>query len=163
MESTFDTALDGLDKVGASVIERKLVGMMAQHGEQEGALLKHYQRFTETAGSPAVQYLVSLIVDEEQKHHRMLVEMANAIAWGGYCPTNATPDIFHREVPESPLSRETQELLAAEERDQSELRRLSNELEPYQHTTMWRLLVDLMLLDTNKHTAILRFISKYLT
>jgi len=164
MDPSFETAVEGLDKMGASVAERELVGMLARHGEEEGALLERYQRFAEEAESPAVRYLVQLIVDDERKHHRLLAEVANTVAWGwsANSPKAAAPEIFPKEDPAGPLARETEELLAAEERDQEELRRLRKELRPYKDTTLWALIIELMQLDTEKHAIILRFISKHL-
>jgi hypothetical protein len=164
MDPIFKSAVDGLDKMGASVSERKLVEMLTRHGEEESALLERYQRFAEEAASPAVRYLVQLIVEEEGRHHRLLAEMANAVAWGwsGNSPVAATPGFILNEGPASSLRRETDELLAAEERDRAELRRLLKDLEPYEDTTLWGLVVDLMLLDTEKHTTILRFISGHI-
>ena len=56
------------------------------------------------------------------------------------------------------LIRETRALLREEERDKKELRKLRRQLEPYADTTVWALLVDLMIHDTEKHARILRFI-----
>jgi rubrerythrin len=165
MDPIFESAVEGLDKMGASVSERKLVEMLTRHGEEESALLERYQRFAEEVASPAVRYLVNLIVEEESKHHRLLAEMANAVAWGwsGKSSETAIPEVFLKEDPPSSLRRETDELLAAEERDRSELRRLAGNLEPYEDTTLWGLVVELMLLDTEKHTVILRFISNHVS
>lgn len=162
MEATFESAIEGLDSMGASVHERELVGMLARHGKEEGVLLERYQRFATDAGSPAVRYLVQMILDEERRHHRLLAEMANTIAWGWSenSPGEAAPEIFPRNEPDDALARETRELLAAEKRDRGELRKLRKELKPFEQTTLWALVVDLMLLDTEKHTRILRFISK---
>jgi len=52
--------------------------------------------------------------------------------------------------------------LAAEEKDRAELRRLRKQLKPFEETTLWALIVDLVLLDTEKHTRILRFISDHI-
>jgi len=162
MEATFESAIEGLDSMGASVHERELVGMLARHGKEEGALLERYQRFASETGAPAVRYLIKLILDEERKHHRLLAEMANTIAWGWSenSPEPAAPEIFPNQDHDRDLARETRELLAAEKRDRTELRRLRKELRPFEETTLWALIVDLMLLDTEKHTRILRFISR---
>jgi hypothetical protein len=51
----------------------------------------------------------------------------------------------------------THKLLDAERRDQSELKKLRKELKPFADTTLWALLVDIMLLETDKHIhALLR-------
>jgi len=164
MDPLFESAFEGLRKMGASVSERELVDHLARHGEEEGALLGRYQRFAQEAASPAARYLVQLIIDDEKRHHRVLAEMANSVAWGWSqnSPVPATPEIVPKEDSSSPLARETKELLAAEKRDGVELRRLHKELKPYADTKMWSLMVELMLLDTQKHQLILQFISSHL-
>ncbi len=164
MEATFESAVEGLDQMGASVQERGLVELLARHGREEGSMLEQYQRFAEEASSPAVRYLVKLILDEERNHHRLLAEMANTIAWGwsANSPAPATPEIFPQEDAGGPLASETKALLAAEEKDRAELRRLRKQLKPFEETTLWALIVDLVLLDTEKHTRILRFISDHI-
>jgi hypothetical protein len=66
-------------------------------------------------------------------------------------------DVARRESNEA-LIAETRALLREEERDKKELRKLRRKLEPYEDTTVWALLVDLMIHDTEKHARILRFI-----
>lgn len=156
-EATFDTALHGLRAVGASVDERELVHLLATHAQKEGAILERYRRFATEATSPAVRYLVKLIVDDEERHHRLLAEMANAIAWEGQSPVQSVPDVF--DGVDEVLSAETEALLDAERADSRELKRLQRRLETFSDTTMWPLIVDLMLLDTEKHIHILRFIA----
>src|SRR5947209_18662312 len=77
----FDRALEGLDAYGASVDERQLVAVLARHGQEEGHILATYARFASSAPSPSARYLVSLILDDERRHHRLLGEIANAIGW----------------------------------------------------------------------------------
>ena len=55
---------------------------------------------------------------------------------------------------------QTKVLLASEKKDRTELRRLRRRLRSYSGT-MWPLLIDLMLLDTDKHTRILRYVLKH--
>lgn len=156
-EATFETAAKGLDAVGASVDERELVHLLTTHAHKESAILERYRRFAVEATAPAARYLVKLIVDDEERHHRLLAEMANAIAWEGQSPVPTLPDAFgdHDDM----LVTETQALLDAERADSRELKLLQRRLETFGDTTMWPLIVDLMLLDTEKHIHILRFIA----
>lgn len=156
-KATFDTAAQGLNAVGASVDERELVHLLSTHAQKETAILERYRRFSVEATSPAARYLVKLIVDDEERHHRLLAEMANAIAWEGRSPVPSVPDIFAAH--DDALLAETQELLDAERADSRELKRLQRRLETFGDTTMWPLIVDLMLLDTEKHIHMLRFIA----
>jgi hypothetical protein len=165
--ATFADAAQGISALGASVDEKQIVAMLGAHADEESALLERYRRFAGEAASPAVRYLVRLIVDDEERHHRLLAELANAVAWegGDMGPTEAVPDLQPAErsgrEPERDrvLAEETKALLAAEVRDRRRLRRLHRQLEPYRDTTLWELLVELMELDTQKHIHILRFVA----
>lgn len=159
-DEAFDHALKGLDAYGASVGERQLVDVLARHGKEEGQMLATYARFASSAPSTTARYLVSLVLDDERRHHRLLGEIANAIGWS-FEADRAGPlphlEVGRRESNEALLA-ETRALLREEERDKRELRKLRRKLEPYADTTVWALLVDLMIHDTEKHARILRFI-----
>ena len=58
------------------------------------------------------------------------------------------------------LIAQTRELLASEKKDRAELRRLRRRLRAYSGT-IWPFLIDLMLLDTDKHSRILRYIIRH--
>ena len=125
-------------------------------------MLHHYERFALDAEAPETRYLVLLILDDERRHHRLLVEMANAIAWGmsEHSPDPAVPDLTHKDAGNRDLAAHTKRLIDAEEQDRIELKRLRKRLRPFKDTTLWELIVDLMLLDTEKHVQILRAIAK---
>lgn len=150
----------GLDATNASVWERELVELLARHAEEESEFLEGYRRFSEDAESPAVRYLVRLIMEDEERHHRVMAELANSVAWG---PTStddsqAVPDLPVRPGNNRELIEKTKQFLYAERRDHEELRDLRRKLNDVAETTLWALLVDTMLLDTEKHIKILRFI-----
>jgi len=159
--ASYQTAARGLRETGASVQERELVELLSRHGREEGALLERYQRFAQEAASPATRYLVNLIVEDEQRHHRLLGEIANAIAWGML--TSAAPAVPTVTVDEhdATLLAETKALLSAEKQDRDELRRMQRRFRGYAQTTLWPLLLDLMLADTEKHAQILSFVAKH--
>jgi hypothetical protein len=162
MDNAFDWAREGLRSTGASADIRDVVELLARHGEEEGAILSRYQRFAEEASAPETRYFVELILDDERRHHDLLVEMASAIAWGliDKSAEPVLPDMTHRDAGNAALAEETQSLLRAEERDRVELKRLRKRLRPFRNVALWELVVDLMILDTEKHVHILRLIAK---
>src|ERR1039458_8977182 len=106
MEDTFEWALEGLESTGASEDTRELVEMLARHGKEEGEILARYQRFAEAASAPETRYLVKLILDDERRHHGLLVEMANAIA-SGFVDESADPvlpDLTHADAGNASLA-----------------------------------------------------------
>jgi hypothetical protein len=134
--------------------------MIDHHRREEGALLESYERIAEDSSSPGLSYLVNLILEDERRHHRLLAEIAHAIVWGGI--PNARPAVpqMVEGAADDALVAQTKVLLASEKRDRTELRRLRRRLRSYTGT-MWPLLIDLMLLDTDKHTRILRYVLKH--
>jgi hypothetical protein len=155
----FEKAFQGLRTTGASVSAHEVVEALNRHGREEAELLERYQRFIEEAESPAAQYLVQLILDDEQRHHRVLGELANTIAWGWMkgAPEEVVP-VFPKDGDDWALRAETRALLGHELRDRAELRRLRRRLHSYGDAPPWGLLVDLMRSDTKKHIDILRYI-----
>jgi len=138
----------------------EVVEALDQHGREEAELLERYQRFILEAKSPAARYLVQLIVDDEQRHHRILEELANTVAWGWVKgqPEEVVPAFVSVE---RDLRAETRALLRHEIRDRTQLRRLRRRLRTYGEANLWGLLVDLMRSDTEKHIDILRFILRH--
>lgn len=160
MISVFKEARIGLEKTGASVWSRELVALLERHAAEEGAILSRYQQAATSAESPAVRYLVNLILEDERRHHRVMEELANAVAWDGFNPDdgNQVPDGLGKERPE--LIEETRRLRDFERQDARELTELRERFRDFSKTTIWGLLVDTMLLDTRKHQLILDFILK---
>jgi hypothetical protein len=157
----FREAVRGLHATAASHSARKVVEALDRHGRDEAELLEQYQRFVDEAESPALRYLVRLIVEDEKRHHRLLEDLANTIAWGsvkgGPEHVLSFPVRFHDEA----LRSETRALLRHELRDRTQLRRLRRRLRAYGDVASWQLLIDSMRLDTTKHIHILRFILDY--
>jgi len=162
MENAFDWAREGLRSTGANADIRDLIEFLARHGEEEGAILSRYQRFAEEASAPETRFLVNLIVEDERRHHGLLIEMANAIAWGlvDKSANPVLPDMTHKDAGNAALAEETQSLLRAEERDREELKRLRKRLRPFRNIALWELVVDLMILDTEKHIHVLQLVAK---
>lgn len=160
-DAAFDTARAGLRATGASVEIRDLVDLLSRHGAEEGRVLAEYERLAEEAEDRAVRYLVRLILDDERRHHALLAEMATGMAW----ETAEVPGV--PSTPPLPLHLDeelldvSRRLLRIEEADRHELRALRKRLRTYADTTLWGLLVDLMLLDTEKHATVLRFLERH--
>jgi hypothetical protein len=72
MATEFRDAIRGLDATAANHSTRKVVEALERHGREEAELLERYQRFVDESESPAVRYLVALILEDEQRHHRVL-------------------------------------------------------------------------------------------
>ena len=161
--TTFANALEGVAAVNASVGDRELVGLLVRHGQEEGKILARYRRFATDAQSPGIRYLVDLIIADEERHHRLMAELASAVGWGWSVrsPEPAVPEVVTSSTEDPALRAETRELLVAERQDHRELKKLRKQFAPYSKTTSWGLIIDMMLLDTKKHIRILEFIHKH--
>jgi len=159
-EATFEGALKGLRMTGASVDTRALVELITRHGAEEGRLLSTYEELVNTTSDQGVRYLAGLILEDERRHHRLLAEIANSMAWGSTTgsPATSTPDL--PRALKGDLLEQTAKLRKAEQADYRELRRIRRRLRPFAGTTLWALVIDMMLLDTKKHATILRFIER---
>lgn len=156
----FERALEGLRETGASVSIRNLVELLATHGAEEGRLLAEYEHLASSASDPAARFLVELIMEDERRHHRLLVQMAIEMAWGTdrVVETGLPPLGWHLD-PDLMIAIRT--LRQYEEKDRHELQALKKRLRPFEETTLWSLIVQLMLLDTEKHATILRFLEHH--
>ncbi len=159
-KAEFQDAVAGLRATGASRSTTEVVEAIDRHGQEESELLARYERFAESPESPVAQYLVRLILDEERRHHRILEELANTIAWepvGDQSPLGL-PKVPLRSGYEAEFLAETQALLQQELRDRKQLLQLRRRLRSYCDVPFWGLLIELMRLDTEKHISILRFL-----
>jgi len=150
---------------GLSVFEERLYKHLADHVSSEADLIASYRDLAEAPGTPdAARYLLRLVVEDEQRHHRIIGEIATAIGEGIVWRNDAdTVPNMPQGKPLPNLEEVTKRFLAAERADRKQLRTLRKELRPFRDTTMWSLLVEVMELDTAKHIRLLTFIRDHLT
>jgi len=157
MASTEDVAKSPL---GLSVTEETLYRHLANHVSSEAEFIASYRERSETPDTPeAARYLIRMVLDDEERHHRMLREImiaiGNGIAWPD--DPDAVPNLPYGP-PDRALEEATSRFLAAEKVDQKELHALRKELRPFRDTSLWSLLIELMEHDTAKHILMLNFI-----
>jgi len=145
---------------GLSVSEETLYLHLASHVSSEAEFIASYRDRAETPDTPeAARYLIHMVLDDEERHHRMLREImtaiGNGIAWRD--DPDAVPNLPYGP-PDQALEEATSRFLAAEKVDQKELHALRKELRPFRDTSLWALLIELMEHDTAKHILILSFI-----
>ena len=98
------------------------------------------------SSSKAFGYLVNLLIEDEIRHHRILMQLADSLE---------TMSLRPREEPEVPyldfnhgdtqaVLDLTERLLHKEQQDTVELKRIQRELRDVKDTSIWGLLVDLM-------------------
>lgn len=156
----FERALEGLRETGASVTVRRIVELLAAHGAEEGRLLAEYEAVFASASDPAVRYLIDLVMEDERRHHRTLVGLATAMAWSTLRGGDTTVPTLGWHL-DAELATAIRRLRDYEEKDRRELQSLKKKLRPFEDTTLWALMVHLILLDTEKHATILEFLERY--
>jgi hypothetical protein len=141
--------------------DARILATLRTHDEREAAILESYRHLVEESTDEGIRYLGQLIVEDEERHHRLIAEMIARIeTWvHGEQMSEATPSLTPRVDPH--LLAETHTLIALEHEDASELRLLKKELRYAPATSLLPILVELMLADTARHIEILHFIRNY--
>jgi hypothetical protein len=139
----------------------RVLETLRTHDQRESAMLASYRRLVYESSDEGIQYLGRLIIEDEERHHQMISEMANRIdsLVEGIRIEPSTPMLSPHVDRE--LLEETRRLIALERLDAKELRLLQKELRYAPATSLLPLLVKLMLHDTARHIEILRFIRSY--
>lgn len=140
------------------VWEPDVIARLDHKREAEREILEEYRALATGARDEWVRYLIRMVLDDEERHHRLLDEMRNHLA----C------DVAELEEPMVPWLTEPADrerlvatagrFLAVEREDLRELRKLRDALEPVADTSLLALLAELMELDTRKHIKVLEFL-----
>jgi hypothetical protein len=149
--------------VGASVWEEELYEHLTSHESNEREILEEYQQAAATSGSAAFQYLASLIVEDEIRHHRIFEQLASALRTDAELSSEqpAIPRLDHWGPDPAHVVELSERLIERERTDAKSLHRLGREMKDVRDTTMWGLLIKLMEMDTEKHVEILEFVRKH--
>jgi rubrerythrin len=150
------------EKFKASIAEAvvdDLIAQIGRHVASEKAVLERYRRLARSTTRGDVRYLLTMIAEEEERHHARMAQLANAIR------RNFRDEIFEPALPDLgtlplpfDLGEETREMLEIEWRDEQEMRELAASLSEIDGGELWVMLVETLIADTRKHQAILEFI-----
>jgi len=143
---------------GASKWEGRVFQLMQSHAATEEKVEAEYYELASSIDAADVKFLIELILADEIRHHQWLDQLSNSVK--ALIEMEPEPEIPWLRALNNPgdLLKTTKRFLAIEEDDAKELRHLLKELESVQDTTLWALIVKLILLDTKKHIEILQFI-----
>jgi rubrerythrin len=145
---------------GASVWEQQLYDHLAGHLGTEIDIVDAYRDLAESDTSPAFRYLARIILNDEVRHHQIFADLATAVKQDAELDPSQTPipDLRGMHADRDRILEATERFIHVEQDDAAELRRLSKMMKDVSDTTLWGLLVQLMLDDTEKHIRILKFI-----
>ena len=126
-------------------------------------MLNEYATIAETTESKALKYVINLLLDDERRHHQYFNDLASSLKSEAEFSSDdpLVPRLDLDRVGREELLDTTERLLENERKDLKELQRLRKDLHDVKDTTLWDLLLDIMVRDTEKHIAILRFVEKH--
>lgn len=132
-----------------------LAAMFHRHAEEEGRTLGEYRKLAEKLGESTVGFLVDHILTEEEMHHFLLRTMAKWLRERSVKPDGAIP----ADANVAELLRLTQELRRHEEETIDSCRSLKSKL-PKEQSRLLSILLDVMVLDSEKHHRLLRAVEE---
>ena len=148
---------------GASVWEQDLYGHLVDHVDSEQAVIHQYRDAAQKSPSRAFAYLARLILEDEQRHHRMMQDLAESLRqYAESLGKEETIPLLDRPSDRDELIALTDELLAVEKTDQRELAQLRKDIDAAGVRTLWPLIIRLIEHDTSKHIEILTFARRWL-
>ena len=140
----------------------RIAHAFAAHVRDERYVLVRYEELAATVSDPGTRFLLELILEDERRHHA-LFERLGASAGGAGDGASAVPGPPEPEREHlAELREQTAHFLEIEREDAAGLKGLAKDLKPGSQDTMWRLLVEVMELDTEKHIRILEFLKRRL-
>jgi rubrerythrin len=133
----------------------------ASHVRDESYVLDRYAELAASTADPGTRFLLQLILADEQRHHQVFEQLRAAAAPDASAENlPGPPDPPAAEVPV--LLEQTQRFIDFEHEDAASLKTLDRQLRASETGTLWRLLVELMELDTEKHLRILDYLKRHL-
>ncbi|HUZ19314.1 MAG TPA: hypothetical protein VMU75_01915 [Acidimicrobiales bacterium] len=138
-------------------LRTRLEGHLATEHEAIGT----YEDLVDHVAEPGVRYVVEMILEDERRHHRSLVEIADALARREAAQGAALAGVSTRTARDPELLQATRHLLAVEREDATELRSLARTLSLVPGAARWQLIVRLMEIDTQKHVEMLHFVEAH--
>jgi rubrerythrin len=136
---------------------------LTQHTSREGAMLSEYAALAESTESNALRYVINMLLEDERRHHRYFNELAMSLKSESELSSEepVVPRMDFDRLDRDDLRDVTERLLDHEKSDAKELERLRKELRDVKDTTLWGLLVEIMMRDTDKHISILKFVHQH--
>ncbi len=139
-----------------SAFDAAVLRQLTDHLGSEAEILDEY-RLLAASPDPAVRYVAQLILEDEERHHRVLSELANKFRASVEFvdPADRVPWITPSGE-RAALGRSLRRLRNFERRDLRQLRKLARRLRPLRRYSLDGVLVTTLQMDTRKHLRYLR-------
>ena len=138
--------------------DRALIDHLTSHVESEKEMMGLYDALAHDE-HPYVAYVANLIAEDEARHHRLFlewIETIKALAELRDAP-DGIPHVDYRPVPPETIAM-VDRLLKFEKADLATSQSLRREIRDVRTSTLWGMLVELVIADTKKHITVLKFL-----
>ena len=145
-----------------SAVER-LLNEFEAHEAEEGAFLKRYKEIAEKSKNSGVKFLLQLIMADEEKHnvvtHAMVSTLKGGLTW--HRQKDALGLISDLGAEKNELVDLTERFLDLEKKGIKDYKKLVKASKGY-YQGIFTLLLETMILDSQKHIEILKFLRQRL-
>lgn len=170
---TFDPILAGFSSVAlppqvqarTESSQERMLRAIEAHAAAEADSLAEYKNLAATSGDPVVALLMHFIVEDEQRHHRLLEQMAvtlrDGLSWT-HSPDALPAAAATEPSPDLGQAIETTRSLIREEREGARHVRHLSRQEPRLYGGLYALILEMIGKDSTKHEHLLRFVQRRL-
>ncbi len=141
-----------------------LTNQFEGHERQELEFIRGYKKIVEAHPNPLVQFLLQLVISDEEKHHALVHAMASSLRaelnWQKSEAAIAQLDEISPETKKQ-LLQLTSEFIKEENKGIKEYKKLSKYSKDY-HNGVFVLLLKTIIHDSKKHLMILQFLESRL-
>jgi len=147
-----------INRMGAGKFDAEMMKTLERHIDDEQHALDEYGMLLCRSDNPPVRYLLGLLLEDEERHHRILGEMLNQFRTHVYVADQHphVPWMTRKRDPET--AKQIRKLRRTERADLRQLHALRRHLKFLRRHSLDGVLVDSLILDTRKHLRYLRTI-----
>jgi hypothetical protein len=138
----------------------EMIEHLQHHIDDEQDMLVAYGTLLRQSENAPVCYLLDLLLEDERRHHRILIEMINQFRSSEDAVDQQPHVPWMTPKPDPQIAAATRRLLRSERSDLRRLRALRRRLKFLRRHSLNGVLVDSLILDTRKHLGYLRAIQR---
>lgn len=140
-----------------------LVNGFEAHEMQEGRFVQRYKEIAERSGNPLIQFLLRLIISDEEKHHAIIHAMVSTLRGDLFWtrPEGAIRGLHDLGQEKEGLLGLTGQFIRVEKEGIKEYKKLIRASKGY-YRNLFVLLLQSMIYDSEKHISILEFLRERL-
>jgi len=138
--------------------DAEMMETLERHIGDEQHAMDEYESLLRRSDNPPVRYLLGLLLEDEQRHHRILGEMLNQFRTHVYVAEQHPHVPWMTRTRDRETAKQVRRLRRTERADLRHLFALRRHLKFLRRHSLDGVLVDSLILDTRKHLRYLRTI-----